>query len=152
MSIQGWGGGVMLEGGGGEGGKLVVLLLWLLLLELWGWGVMRIWSKQSAPAGAASLANCFNEMSNCAAASQPPNYIIPWLELPASLFIPLLPLPPWDTRTWIPCKLVIPSRFISWKTLFLILAGSVFCQKMIKVVNRAAVNHLNHFLAKYTSC
>ena len=35
---------------------------------------------------------------------------------------------------------------------FLILAGSVFCQKMIRVVNRAAVNRPNIFLAKYTSC
>ena len=28
--------------------------------------------------------------------------------------------------TWIPCKLVIPSRFISWKSPFLILTGSGF--------------------------
>ena len=32
------------------------------------------------------------------------------------------------------------------KTHFLIIAGSVFCQKMIKAFNRAAVNCLNHFL------
>ena len=30
--------------------------------------------------------------------------------------------------TWIPWKLVIPSRFISWKTHFLILVGSAFYQ------------------------
>ena len=29
---------------------------------------------------------------------------------------------------WIPCKLVIPLRFISWKTHVLILAGSTFYQ------------------------
>ena len=31
------------------------------------------------------------------------------------------------------------------KLIFLILAGSVFCQEMTKAVNRAAVNRLNHF-------
>ena len=32
----------------------------------------------------------------------------------------------WMHCTWIPRKLVIPSRFISWKTHFLILAGRAF--------------------------
>ena len=31
-------------------------------------------------------------------------------------------------NSWIPCRLVIPSRFLSWKTHFLILAGSAFYQ------------------------
>ena len=34
------------------------------------------------------------------------------------------------------------------KTHFLILAGSVFCQKMTKAVNRSAVNRLSHFFGK----
>ena len=54
--------------------------------------------------------------------------------------------------TRIPCKLVIPSRLFHEKTHFLILAGSVFCQKFIKAVKRSAVNRLNNFLAKKTSC
>ena len=33
-----------------------------------------------------------------------------------------------ENITWIPCKLVIPSRFISWKTHFLMLAGSGYYQ------------------------
>ena len=33
-----------------------------------------------------------------------------------------------NCMTWIPWKLVLPSRFISWKTHFLILAGSGFYQ------------------------
>ena len=46
-------------------------------------------------------------------------------------------------KSWIPWKLVLPSRFISRKTHFLILAGSAFYQiwlgrgpNMIRVVNR----------------
>ena len=40
------------------------------------------------------------------------------------------------TIAWIPCELVILSRFISWKTHFLISAGSVFCKKTIRVANQ----------------
>ena len=44
--------------------------------------------------------------------------------------------------SWNPCKLVIPSRLFHEKTHFLILAGSVFCQKMIKAVNRSRLTAL----------
>ena len=55
--------------------------------------------------------------------------------------------------SWIPWKLVIPSRFISWKTHFLILSGSVFCQKMIRAVNqnqftpKMKANAVSHLLS-----
>ena len=47
-------------------------------------------------------------------------------------------------NSWIPCKLVIPSHksvtfYFMKKTHFLILAGSVFCQKMVRAVNHSAV-------------
>ena len=81
--------------------------------------------------------------------------------------------------TWIPWKLVFPSCFISWKSPFLILAGSAFYQIWLgrepialtvmvnshqrwkQTRNRVCfhlwceltlVNCPNHFLAKYTSC
>ena len=43
----------------------------------------------------------------------------------------------WTIVTWIPSKLVIPSCFISWKTHFLMLAGSGSYQKMTRAVNQS---------------